>query len=266
MRLALSVGLMTLVAAPALACGPDSDCRIGDRSYRYYAPEGVDGSAGAFFFAHGYRGSGEGAMRNQAFYRLAERLGLVFVALDSEGPDWALAHTPQAPTRDSDEIELAYVAEVIDDLAARMPLDRDRLVASGFSAGGMLTWTLACSMSESFAGFVPMSGTFWAPVPAECPSQPATLIHIHGTADTTVPLGGRPIGPTRQGDVPEALAMYAADGGFAPTGEIAGPGGMSCTTAANPGGQTLEFCLFEGGHSFSAERLEWAINRILDGA
>ncbi|WP_238475553.1 hypothetical protein [Rhodophyticola sp. CCM32] len=127
-----------------------------------------------------------------------------------------------------------------------------------------MTWTLACGMSESFAGFVPMSGTFWAPVPDNCPTPPASLVHIHGTEDGVVPLGGRPIAQTRQGDVLTALALYADHGRFTETGTVTAPGNMTCRQSQNPAGQLLDFCTFPGGHSFSATRLNYGIHRVLD--
>lgn len=253
--------LLVLAASPAAACGADSDCRVGDRSYRLYLPDGA-GPMGAFLFAHGYRGSGAGTMDNAALRRLADDLGMAFVALDSAGPDWAIPHTPQAPGRE-ENLELGYVAEVLDDLPRQFDLDPDRVVASGFSAGGMLTWTLACGMSERFAGFVPMSGTFWAPVPGDCPAPPASLVHIHGTGDPTVPPEGRPIGGARQGDLAEALAMYRAHGGFGAPETGPGPDGMTCTRERSPAGPILAVCSFAGGHSFSVERLRYGIGEVL---
>ena len=54
--------VLALWAAPALACGPDTDCAVGDRTYRIALPEGHDGAApvGALVWAHGYRGTAAG--------------------------------------------------------------------------------------------------------------------------------------------------------------------------------------------------------------
>ncbi|WP_102109982.1 alpha/beta hydrolase family esterase [Oceaniglobus roseus] len=255
--------LLSLLPLPALACGPDTDCPVGERSYRLYLPEGLEGKEiGALVFAHGYRGTAAGVMKNMAFRALADDLGVALIALQAAGEDWQLAHTPRAPDRE-EALEYDYVRAVLEDAGQRLHLDPARTVATGFSAGGMMTWTLACGMSESFAGFVPMSGTFWAPVPGTCTTPPASVVHIHGTEDTTVPLGGRPIGPARQGDVPETLAMYSAYGDFTPTGQHDGPDGMSCRRSTNPAGRMLEFCTFPGGHSFSTLRLGYAYRRIL---
>ena len=260
-RLALILTL--LLAGPALACSPQTDCVVGDRSYRLYLPE-TDGPTGVLFFAHGYQGSANGTMRNQSLMALAEEFGLAFVALDAGAPDWNLAHRPQAPAQTATQ-EFGYMADVIADLGTRMDLDRDRLVLTGFSAGGMFTWNMICGMSEPFAGFIPYSGTFWLAPPETCPTPPANVVHIHGTEDRTVPLGGRQIGGTRQGAVPDTLAMYRSHGGFEALGTETAAGGMSCAQSANGDGVILDFCTFAGGHSFTVERLRHGIERVLSG-
>lgn len=255
---------LCLLTTPALACGPDSDCVVGERTYRLYLPPAAEaGPVGLLVFAHGYRGSAANEMANKALRALADETGMALVALKSAGDDWDIAHRPQEPDQTVSR-EGDYIDAVLADVATRARIDPARTVASGFSAGGMLTWTLACEMSDRFAGFVPMSGTFWGDIPATCPSPPATVVHIHGTTDRTVPLQGRAIGGTRQGDVGQALAMYAAHGGFARVeGETEGPGGLTCRKARNPGGKLLEFCTFDGGHDFSTERLRYGIAEAL---
>jgi len=156
---------------------------------------------------------------------------------------------------------MVYVDNVIADATTRFKIDRDRIVVSGFSAGAMLTWTLACERGDDFAGFIPISGTFWAPVPDTCPRPAASIIHIHGDADKTVPLQGRQINQSRQGVVPDALAMYARHGDFGPA-QTERIGKLNCDIRRNSAGEILEFCLFSGGHSFRTEYLSQAWARF----
>lgn len=263
MRIILAAAL-SLLASPAIACGPDTDCTVlGDRTYRYYMPEGADGPVGAFFHAHGYRGSANGAMRNQSLRAMADRLGMAFIAMNADADDWNLAYRPSEPAQ-TEAREYDYVRAVIEDVATRIDLDRARLISTGFSAGGMMTWTLACGMGDTFAGFVPYAGTFWRNIPAECPTPVAHLIHIHGDDDSTVPMQGRAIGPTRQGDVYAALEMFA-DLGDQPDATVTEdmPNDLACSLSDNTAGTMLGLCIFSGGHSYSTARVEWAIERIL---
>ncbi len=263
MRLILAAAL-SFFTAPALACGPDTDCTVlGDRTYRYYMPEGVEGPVGAFFHAHGYRGSANGAMRNASLRAMADRLGMAFIAINADADDWNLAHRPRNPGQ-TEAAEYDYVNAVIEDVAGRIDLDRERLISTGFSAGGMMTWTLACGMGgDTFLGFVPYAGTFWAPVPESCPAPPAHIIHIHGTEDRTVPLDGRPIGQTHQGDVMAAIDMYGRHMNVLQPVPLDFPYGTRCAAGFNLDAIGLTICTFEGGHSYSVDRVEWAIEQIL---
>ncbi len=257
---------LALSASGAAACGLDSDCVVnvegqGERSYRIYLPEGVEEPMGAIVYAHGYRGSSSGAMRNGGFMAMADRLGVAFIAVNADdNPDWILPGTPSDPGYRGRR-ELDYMRAVLDDAEARFGLDRDRMLMTGFSAGGMLTWNLICDEGALFAAYAPVSGTFWDPIPENCSAPVADVIHVHGTADRVVPIGGRPIRATSQGDVREAFALYAAHGGFGAP-EAADWEGLDCARRTNADGRVLELCLHDGGHDFRTAYIERAWRRF----
>ena len=256
------IPLLLLLASPALACGPDTDCMVGDRSYRIAMPEGHDGTTavGALVWSHGYRGSARGVMRNGSLRRMVSDAGLALIAAQGVNGSWDLPYGPS--TYDSTgAAEFAYFDAVLDDASARHPIDATRIIASGFSAGGMMVWNLACSRPDRFAGFIPMAGTFWLKPPATCATPVRSIVHIHGDADKTVPLTGRAIRETKQGEVAEALAMYTRHGNFGAAQPATTPK-LRCENRSNPAGQVLEFCLFEGGHSFRTEHLRYGIDRL----
>jgi polyhydroxybutyrate depolymerase len=254
--------LLALWLAPmAQACGHDSDCSIGDRSYRISLPEGQRGPVGAVLWAHGYGGSAAGVMRNMSLRRMVHAKGLALIAAQGVNGTWDLPNGPRTPDS-TGASELSYFEAVIADAQARFDIDPARLVSSGFSAGGMMVWNLACARPETFAGFVPFSGTFWLTPPETCATPAASLVHIHGDRDTTVPLDGRAIGPTRQGKVSDALQMYSNLGSFGPVQNV-DRDMLRCTQQDNPAGDILEFCLFEGGHSFRTEYLDYALQRLM---
>lgn len=253
---ALAFAAMAAVfVGSASACGPDADCVLGERSYRVYLPAEHDAKTPlpAILYAHGYRGSATGVMRNQAMRRLADRLGVALIAANAARDDWDIPNTPAKMDADG-QAELAYFAAVADDAAKRFAIDRERIMVSGFSAGGMMTWEIICGLSQEFAAFAPVAGVFWAPEPDICRSPPANVIHIHGTADRVVPLAGRPIGQTRQGDVEKVLEMYAYYGGYQPAGSIA-LAGMSCERRVSAEARELISCRHDGGHTLSMDHL-----------
>jgi polyhydroxybutyrate depolymerase len=259
--LRLAAAFLLALALPATGCGPDSDCMVGDRSYRIALPSDPDiAPRGALIFAHGYRGSAAGAMRNGSLRRMAFDEGFAFLALQGVRGTWDLPFGPG--TRSSTgAAEFAYVDAVLADAQARFGIDPAQSVLSGFSAGAMLTWTLACSHTGGIPAFISVSGTFWQRPPDTCVNPAVSIVHLHGDADRTVPLDGRPIGDTQQGKVTDALSFYAAFGGFGDMREVS-EGDLTCRQRRNAEGAILDFCLFPGGHSLRTEHLHFALERL----
>ena len=254
--------LSYFLAPPAFACGADSNCMLGGRSYRIAMPEGHDGTTpvGALIWSHGYRGSAQGVMRNGSLRRMVSDAGLALIAAQGINGSWDLPNGPG--TMDSTgAAEFAYFDAVIADATNRRQINPNRIIAGGFSAGGMMVWNLACSHPERFAGFVPMSGTFWLKPPDTCKAPVSSIVHIHGDADKTVPLKGRRIRETKQGEVAHSLEMYARFGNFGPS-QPTKSGALNCRNRVNATGEILEFCLFPGGHSFRTEYLRYGIERL----
>ncbi len=256
-------GLLVMTSAPAgpaAACGVESDCPIGDRDYRIQLPPNAGGEpVGALIFAHGYRGSSQGTMRNKALRALTDELGIAFIAVNAAGDDWDIPGVPNN-MQATGETELAYFDALIDDVVETHNIDRTRIVMSGFSAGGMITWHLACHRGETFAGYIPIAGTHWAPVPETCPASVQSLVHIHGLSDRIVPLEGRPIQKTHQGSVPRTLARHREAGQFgAPVSESGA--GLDCETATNSQDKIMAFCTHPGGHAIRSDflRFAWAM-------
>ncbi|MEL6967678.1 MAG: prolyl oligopeptidase family serine peptidase, partial [Pseudomonadota bacterium] len=177
--LLLAVVCTFLPAFAAHACGEDTDCKLGDRTYRIAVPADGEPPKGAIIFAHGYRGTAAGVMRNRSMKRAVTGLGLALVAPKSARQDWDI---PNAP-RPGKFLEKAYFRDLKAALVERHGIDGDRIMMSGFSAGGMMVWNTACHMGDLFAAYVPIAGTFWYPVPDQCTTLPVSIIHIHGTSD-----------------------------------------------------------------------------------
>ncbi len=249
-------------ATPAHACGVHSNCVLGDRHYRIRMPAEHDGKTpvGALIFVHGYKGNARGYVRSNGIAAMGQRMNAAIISVKSSGNDWAIPNAPTHSTRKSVD-ELAYFDRVVADAARRFPIDTTRIVVIGSSAGAMMTWTLACHRGDRYAGFIPVAGTFWAPVPDTCTSPASSVVHIHGTRDAVVPLKGRRIGDTRQGDVRAALTLYGQHGGFGEREEKR-LGKLTCTNRRNADGHILNFCLFDGGHTFNIGYVQYGLDML----
>lgn len=240
------------------ACGTETPCTVASGNYRIRLPEHpADGRIGAIVYFHGYQGTAAETVADPGLMAVAERLGVALVAPDGIGRSWSF---PGSPARNRDEF--AFVGQVLDDLAARFPIDPDRIMASGFSQGGSLVWYLACRMPQRFAAFAPIAGDFWEPLPESCASPRPKLIHVHGTTDTTIPLAGRTLrNGIRQGNLFRSLAVFAPAGCTASWPELVDrvpAQGLLCERATACGGALLELCLHAGGHYADAAWVEQA--------
>lgn len=247
-----------LTASASKACGATTDCHVGDRVYRVKLPANYKASqpAGVILFVHGWRGSMAVAMESDALKATADRLGVLLVAAKSKLDGWSLDGSPGGRIDSVDE--LAYFDALLADLSRRFAVDPRRRMVTGFSAGGMMVWTLACARSQDFAAFVPIAGTFWSPVPKSCAAPPANILHVHGDQDRVVPLSGRRVGDAKQGDVLEVIDNYAAFGGYVRRPDLPELPSLACKHRANEPGNTLSFCLFPGGHIWRARFIEAA--------
>lgn len=258
----LFISLISAVS-PASACGPNSNCNVSDgRYYRIKLPPGYDGNkpVGVLFFAHSLGATAVGTIRNKGLTDTAARLGIALVALKAVREDWNVKNSP-ANRSDRRSNEFAYFDDVIVDITKRFSIDERRLVFAGASVGGTLTWTVACTGRNRFTAYIPIAGTYWLRPPETCSSPPANIIHIHGSADRTVPLKGRKVGTSRHSDVRDVHKAYAKFGSYKKSG-TSSPVDLDCTHSRNPTGKILDFCLHSGGHTFHARHIEAAWKRF----
>ncbi len=211
----LGFGLLLLAnAANAIDCRTPTPCVIDGGAYQASLPDGRP--KGAILFLHGYGGSGEAEMRNQALLTRFNGRGYAVIAPS------ALPRRAQAPANWNVRLDparrddIAFLDAVASDAAARFGFPRDAVVAAGFSDGAMMVWRLACDAPDRFAAFAPTSGVMWRPIPDTC-AGPVRLLHTHGWSDAIVPLEGRSLGGGAlvQGDLFASLALLRAAAGCA---------------------------------------------------
>ncbi|MEP5729800.1 MAG: polyhydroxybutyrate depolymerase [Sulfitobacter sp.] len=256
----LAILLYCFSSSAAFACGEISPCPIGDRHYRVFVPESPIRPSGALVFAHGFGGTDSEIVNNKNLRQLARERGLVLIATKSVGPAWAIPFSPRNYESDG-RAEESYYEAVIDDAWRRYGFERENAVMAGFSSGGMMTWHMACNRPDLFAGFISISGTFWLEPPASCETPVKSLVHIHGTEDSVVPLTGRQIRNTHQGDVNAALALYIQMGNFRSGSQIDYED-LSCEERISNSEKRLTFCTFLGGHRFSTSHLNFALEQL----
>jgi polyhydroxybutyrate depolymerase len=250
---AILLGLLALPAsAGAQGCDP---CRLpGGGSYVVHPPQGWDGHARLplLMFLHGYTGTGADMLADPDVAGPADRLGFLLVAPDGLNRTWSHQGSP-SQLRD----DRTFLRSVLAEVKRHYPIDPRMVVLGGFSQGASMVWDMACFAPLGFSAFLPFSGGFWERMPTAC-TAPVNLRHVHGTADTTVPLAGRTIrGRWRQADIFRGFSIWReTDRCVAPPERHVRAGELECEVWSCRTRRTLELCLHPGGHEMAAAWLE----------
>jgi len=259
-RIAPAIVLATLIgsighakaASPAI-CDGEKACEIDTGSYHLALPQDWDGQTAlpAIVFFHGHRSSGQSVMKGSVRSTFGQAGYAVIAPNGPMRPGADYRYWPGRLVKGESRDDVAFTADVVADVADRIPLDRERILVSGFSAGGSMAWMIACYQGDVFAGYVSIAGALRRPTPtADCPGGPARMMHIHGFDDAQVPLEGRAIRDWHQGDVFASLNMLRTTNGCEskPSAiELGSPfwcrEWSQCSNDAD-----IRFCLHEGGH------------------
>lgn len=212
-----AIGLLACgmsLPAQAQSCGDaQTPCVIDSGTYHIALPKGDP--RGAVLLLHGGGGHGRGLL-NTNMARLALARDFIFIAPNGEHPNarfpnnWAV----RADNFGHEKDDIAFLGDVMDDVAEKHNVDRSAMLLTGFSRGGSMVWDVACFAPESARAYAPSAGAFWDTLPENC-NGPVDLFHTHGWNDRTVPLEGRPLrnGTVIQGDVWASLAIMRATNG-----------------------------------------------------
>ena len=107
--------------------------------------------------------------------QVANKHGFVVAYLGSAAPAW----------KDSSNVN--YIGSMIRRIKRSQHIDPRRVFVTGFSAGGYISFEVACRLSGLVAAVAPVSGIM---VPQTCkPPHPVSMLSIFGTKDI-IPLNG----------------------------------------------------------------------------
>jgi polyhydroxybutyrate depolymerase len=217
MRSLTSLALALALAAGVAACG-GGDAPIerpvtfgGDRPVQLQVPAGFsdDGSYPLVMILHGYGAGGFVQQNYLMLGDLADREDVLVLApdglVDSTNRQYWNADPACCDFASSGVDDVAYLGGLIDDVMASWPVDRSRVALIGHSNGSFMAYRMACDRADVVTQIAGLAGL--GPTTPCTPSQPVQVLHIHGTADSTVPYEGGDFGSVR---APGAVATVAA--------------------------------------------------------
>lgn len=77
--------------------------------------------------------------------------------------------------------DTSFTEAIIEDISKKYSVDQKRIYATGMSNGGMMSYKLACQLSDKIAAIAPVAGTLNL---HSCnPTRPVPVLHFHGTED-----------------------------------------------------------------------------------
>lgn len=232
------------------------------RTFHLYRPATLPARTPLVVMLHGGFGSGSQAEKAYGWDAEADRGHFLVVYPDGINRAWNVGGgccgTPASDGTD----DVAFISAMVAAIGQEVPVDADRVYATGISNGGMLAYRLACDTSL-FAAIGPDSATLLGP----CPSpKPVSVLHIHGTADHNIPYDGGPGDGFAHIDGPAVTTVIGdwrtIDSCAPATATTAGV--VTTSTAACQDGRTVELITIGGaGHQWPGSTPHPAEERLL---
>lgn len=158
-----------------------------ERSYLVHVPPGVpvQNPAPAIVSFHGGGGNAKAQQEYTRLDALADRERFVVVYPEGTGGMAGRLHTWNAGiccgyANANGVDDVGFVAAMLDDLAARTPLDAKRVYATGMSNGAMMAYRLAAELPQRIAAIAPVAGAMVKPGPI---GRGVPILHIHSVDD-----------------------------------------------------------------------------------
>lgn len=232
------------------------------RTFLLYVPIGVSSPAPLVVMLHGGFGSGAQAEKSYHWDEQADQDHFVVAYPDGLDKAWntdgGCCGIPAADGVD----DVAFLTQMVASIQGQLPIDGQRIYATGISNGGIMAYTLACH-STIFAAIGPDSATELG----SCPSPaPLSVIHIHGTADQNIPYNGGTGSGVAHIDGPPVPQVNAdwRQIDSCPAPQISTAGAVTTSVAACPDGRAVELITIAGaGHQWPGSVPDPITQRLL---
>jgi len=183
-----------------------------DRPYEVFVPSTYGSTPlPLVMLLHGYGGTGTVQDEYFGLQRLAEARGFLYVhpegTMDSTARQFWNATDACCDDFASGIDDSTYLLDVITQIEADYRVDPSRIFIVGHSNGGFMSYRMACDHAVVIAAIVSLAGATFAD-PSRCaPTEPVSVLEIHGTLDHIIDYTG---GGREGRAYPSAAATVAA--------------------------------------------------------
>lgn len=185
------------------------------RSYLIYVPHSYnpDRPTPLILVFHGGLGNAERMPLLTGMNELAEEKSFIVVYPNGTGRDFLInrftwnAGLCCGIAQHNDVDDVGFTKAIIDQVSNQFRIDANRIYATGISNGAMMTYRLACDLSDRISAIAPVAGTLMT---ERCnPARPIPVIHFHGLADQNAPfqggVGARSVAGVPHRSVPDTI-------------------------------------------------------------
>jgi len=251
-RHALSLGLPFALALSSIACtdlpvaavddsgpmadagpnhdggipGEDAPLRVvrlpvgtADRPVDINLPPQHDGTTRLplFILLHGYGASGSAQDTYLGFSRAVRAAGGYSIlpdgTLDATGRRFWNASESCCNFAGSSVDDDAYLISLVDRAEAAVPVDTTRIYFFGHSNGAFMAMHMACTHSDRITGIGTLAGTEAVDFTCTTITRPVSVLHLHGTADTTIQYNGGTVGAASFVGAEDVISRWATRDG-----------------------------------------------------
>lgn len=168
---------------------------------------------------HGYGANG---FLQQSYLRLgdaADRYDTLVLApegtTDSGGRQFWNADPACCDLGQTGVDDVGYLGGVIDDVMAAWPVDPARVTLVGHSNGAFMAYRMACERADVVTAIAGLAGHATSSGVTCAPTDEVHVLHLHGTADATVPYESGTFGGVTSPGAVESVAQWATRNGCA---------------------------------------------------
>ena len=221
-----TAGTASNTTVPDTVAGTDP---LAGRPFDVYVPASynADTPMPLVVLLHGFGGSGASQDQYFGLQPLADSRGFLYVHPDGTlnviGKQfWDATNACCGFGTQVDDV--AYLSALVQNVQSNYNVDPKRIFFVGHSNGGFMSYRMACDRADLVAAIVSLAGATWDDNTKCSPSEPVSVLQIHGTADEVIGFeGGTLLGNDHPG-ARETVADWSANNGCTgPTAEVPTP-------------------------------------------
>ena len=189
---ATALGLALCIVPAPEALGQDITVDVGRGPVAVNVPPSYDPDVAMPLIVglHGYTSSGEGLNSYFGLTPLSDEKGFILVTptglANADGSPYWNATNACCDFETFSTDDSGYLRDLIEAIQDELSIDEKRVYVTGHSNGGFMSYRMACDHADLVAAIAPLAGATWLD-PAECnPSEPVSVLHMHGTADPVI--------------------------------------------------------------------------------